>query len=296
MLFAMAAEGDSGQRGDTGLTVTMVCGLAACAIALAAIAHHVLQRPDPAPADTVRIGEHTIEARLPPRIFPLDDVAPLPPIHEIDGGNARRAAFIDYLAPIVAAVNDEIRQRRAAVILAARRLRAGATLDAQARGWLDRMAQHYRVRDGTLDQRIGELRQRIDIIPVELAIAQGAIESAWGTSRFARQGNNIFGKWCFEPGCGIVPARRPANANYEVESYDDVADSIRDYIHHLNSHPNYRHLRERRAAARARGRRPDGIELAAGLETYSAKGREYVASVRGVIRRNELRTTAARLE
>jgi len=155
-------------------------------------------------------------------------------------------------------INREVEKRREALFALEEQLESGQSLNQEALNWLGRMTDRYRVDADEPDQQVAALKRRIDIIPVPLALAQGALESAWGTSRFARQGNNIFGKWCFTKGCGIVPAQRRANATHEVASYDDVADAVRDYIHHLNSHPVYEPLRERRAQARQAGRSPGG--------------------------------------
>ena len=225
---------------------------------------------------------------VPPRIEPDSEPEPMPAFHEIPAGPQRKEAFFSYLAPIVADINREVERRRDALLALEQKLKAGKPLDEEAQEWLSRMVKRYRVDADEPGQQVDALRARIDIIPVPLALAQGALESAWGTSRFARQGNNIFGKWCFTEGCGIVPARRRADATHEVASYDSVADAVRDYIHHLNSHPVYEPLRERRAQARRKGRQPRGTDLAAGLEKYSAKGEGYVTLVRQIINGNNL--------
>lgn len=225
---------------------------------------------------------------IPPRIEPDAGAQSMPAFHEMPAGPQRKEAFFDYLAPIVRDINREVGKRRDALLALEQQLEAGKPLGQDARDWLARMADRYRVGGDKPEQQVAALKSRIDIIPIPLALAQGALESAWGTSRFARQGNNIFGKWCFTKGCGIVPARRRADATHEVASYEDVADAVRDYIHHLNSHPVYEPLRERRAQARREGRLPEGTDLAAGLEKYSAKGKGYVRLVRQVINGNNL--------
>jgi Bax protein len=127
---------------------------------------------------------------------------------------------------------------------------------------------------------------RIDKIPVSLALIQAAKESAWGTSYFARKGNNLFGHWCFEKGCGIVPRSRPPGANHEVRSFDDVSDSVSAYLLNLNSHPAYAKLRLARYRMRLAGKKPDARLMAAGLRRYSAVGEKYVETVREMIRGN----------
>lgn len=244
-----------------------------------------------APADepaSVEVGRHTVTVTVPPELEPRYRAPILPPLLQAEAGPQRKAMFLEYLAPIVREVNQEVRQRRGALLRVEAWLDAGRELDPAVTDWLDAMSRRYRVKATDPAGRIAELKKRVDVIPVSLALAQGALESAWGTSRFARMGNNIFGKWCFTEGCGIVPARRAVGATHEVAAYQDAAGAVRDYIHHLNSHPIYAELRTRRAAARAAGQVPNGADLAAGLDRYSAKGEEYVRIIRGVIRTNEL--------
>jgi Bax protein len=227
-------------------------------------------------------------ASVPPELTPRAMAPPLPPLKDLSAGPERKEAFIDYLSPVVVDVNREVRRRRAALFLIEERLAQGKPLSPEAGQWLDEMVLRYRVQAGDPAEAVQALKARIDIIPVSLALAQAALESNWGTSRFARQANNLFGKWCFTPGCGIVPARRSENATHEVEAYDNVANSVRAYIHHLNSHPVYEPLRERRAEAREKQTLPEGSHLAGGLQHYSARGEVYVDSLRRVIRVNQL--------
>jgi Bax protein len=132
------------------------------------------------------------------------------------------------------------------------------------------------------------LLQRVDVVPVSLVLAQAAKESAWGRSRFAREGNNLFGEWCFTAGCGMVPRRRESGKTHEVETFPSVRAAVASYIHNLNSHPSYRMLRSIRASLREAGKPLNGLALARGLEAYSAQGSDYVASVRDIIRKNRL--------
>ncbi len=260
-------------------------GVAAVALVVLLASAYDNARQDADAAGTVaRVDEPAV----PPELVPVVASEPLPPLHEAPTNTERRDRFIAYLAPIVSEVNDNVRKRRAAVLTVEQRLERTGELAPEEAAWVDAMVERYRVDATTTADQIGGLKHRIDIVPVSLAVAQAGIESAWGTSRFAREGNNLFGKWCFSPGCGIVPARRPPTATYEVEAYDDVAGSVRSYIHHLNSHPIYEIMRERRAEARAEQRPPMGADLAAGLEFYSAKGYEYVEIIRHVIHTNEL--------
>lgn len=204
----------------------------------------------------------------------------------------RKQAFIAVLRPVIRAENRRILRSRQRLLGLLRELRAGGSIAKKDRQWLTQQAALYRVAADEPLARAEALQTRIDIIPVDLALAQAALESGWGSSRFAREGNNLFGEWCFEPGCGIVPLARPAGRTYEVKAFQGVGGSVRSYMHHLNAHPAYEPMRRIRAAARTAGRRPDGYEMAGGLVRYAAIGEEYVARVRGVIDRYELGAAA----
>ncbi|MDX8391959.1 MAG: glucosaminidase domain-containing protein [Mariprofundaceae bacterium] len=131
------------------------------------------------------------------------------------------------------------------------------------------------------------LLKRVDAVPLELALAQAANESAWGTSRFARLGNNFFGQWCYTKDCGIVPARRNAGASHEVRVFASAGESVRAYIHNLNTTKAYRSLRRLRLHLRRSGQALDARLLAGGLSAYSERGAAYVKSIRTMIRVNQ---------
>jgi len=212
----------------------------------------------------------------------------LPDFRVLEDTSERKEAFIEFLRPVVAHENRRIRQQREKLLGILDDLEDGGEAAPHESAWLAKQADLYRVdADGDL-ARARALARKIDIVPPSLALAQAALESAWGTSRFARQGNNLFGQWCFTIGCGIVPRRRPEDATYEVQAFDTIAESVRTYMQNLNSHPAYAPLRRIRAQAREAGREPIGLELAAGLVNYAAIGEEYVHHIRGVIRRNDL--------
>lgn len=134
-----------------------------------------------------------------------------------------------------------------------------------------------------------ELIRRVDVIPTSLVLAQAANESAWGTSRFAREGNNIFGQWCFDEGCGLVPNRRGEDASHEVRAFASVEAAVRAYFRNLNTHPSYEDLRTLRASMRMQGLPLNSMVLARGLTRYSERGMDYVLELQDMIRINELR-------
>lgn len=136
-----------------------------------------------------------------------------------------------------------------------------------------------------------ELEVRVDEVPVSLVLAQAANESGWGTSRFAHEGNALFGQWSFG-GSGMLPeAQRASLGDYRVAAFETPLLSVIAYMRNLNTHAAYAPLRELRAQARAAGRPLSGYELAGGLERYSERGQEYVEEIRSMIDTNRLRET-----
>ena len=216
-----------------------------------------------------------------------DDNPPIWPLPE-DDTEARKARLVNLLLPAIQANNLELLDKRARLEALHRDIRAGKPLSRRDRAWLEELSQRYRldIPEPLDDQWSRILLRRIDIVPADLALAQGALESAWGTSRFAEEGNNYFGHWCFVKGCGLVPLNRPAGARHEVARFSSAAESVRRYMHNLNSHPRYTELRLIREQARQRQQPFTGSDLAAGLEGYSELGDEYIGMVRSLIRQN----------
>ncbi len=112
------------------------------------------------------------------------------------------------------------------------------------------------------------------------------MESAWGTSRFAREGRNYFGQWCFKEGCGLVPLKRNKNASHEVRRFNSAQESVRAYLHNLNTNRAYREFRELRYNLRVEKSPLDADILAEGLSRYSEKGMRYVRNLRMLMRDN----------
>jgi Bax protein len=204
----------------------------------------------------------------------------------------KKRAFIAYLLPRVEAENQRLAAVRAELAPLIQRALSGERLAEREEARLQALAERYRVDQDAVAAHdadaLARLLRRVDTIPASLALAQAALESAWGTSRFARDANNYFGQWCFVEGCGLVPARRNSGATHEVRAFDTTLESVQAYMLNLNSHPAYAELREIRAELREDDESPDGAALAAGLEDYSARGEDYIEEIRAVIRVNEL--------
>lgn len=194
---------------------------------------------------------------------------------------AGRAHFVRELVPVIEQENQRIALQRARLAYLLEREDAGGKLDDSQLEWIQDLGRKYKI-----DFGLGEhadfrelLFKRVDTVPVSLALAQAINESAWGTSRFAREGNNLFGQWCFEPGCGIVPAQRGEGLTHEVKKFDSLAESVRSYLYNLNTNQAYQDFRKQRAVARAQNKPLEGLVLARGLKTYSARGNAYVQSL-----------------
>ncbi|OED40804.1 hypothetical protein ACH42_15660 [Endozoicomonas sp. (ex Bugula neritina AB1)] len=198
----------------------------------------------------------------------------------------KKAAFFQFMTPLIERENERILATRERVVL----LSVKSKLNEDEQRWLLDIADHYRMKNvkNTDPAFFEELLSRVDLIPLSLALVQSANESAWGTSRFARQGNNFFGQWCFDPGCGIVPGSRPAGERYEVRKFDDVTDSVRSYMRNLNSHFKYDGMRELRQKRRQNNEAITGPILAQGLYSYSIRGIDYVEELVSMIASNDL--------
>jgi Bax protein len=214
-----------------------------------------------------------------------------PPIWPIpkDSTQARKARLVNLLLPAIQHNNRQLLEKRERLEQLHEKISSAQNLAADEQSWLEEQSQQYRL---DIPESLNKswsriLLRRLDIVPADLALAQGALESAWGTSRFAKEGNNYFGHWCFVPGCGLVPKGRVKGARHEVARFSSAKESVRRYMLNLNSHPRYAELRLIREQARQAGNSPNGSDLAAGLEGYSELSEEYIERVRSLIRQND---------
>lgn len=214
---------------------------------------------------------------------------PLPDFGALDVPT-KKQTFFAYLQPKIDAANETIAKDRL-------RLQAlNADLPTRPPSWRQRRfiaalaADYDIVIDDPADYLAAStaLLRRVDIIPPALVLIQAAKESGWGTSKFAVQGNNLFGQQCFVAGCGFVPTARLAGRSHEVARFDSVDEAVAAYLHNLNTHPRYQRLREIRATQRANNEELTGSMLADGLLAYSERGADYVVEVKYMIRQNNL--------
>lgn len=210
-----------------------------------------------------------------------------PNFAEITDVKARKKAFFNFLKPFVDEKNQLILQDR-------KRLKSLMSnkrqLTANEVKWISSLRKSLKleVKESYSKSDINTLLHRLDIIPVSLVLAQAANESAWGTSRFATQGNNYFGQWCFSKGCGLVPESRDDDADHEVRKFHNARESVFAYIDNLNRNAAYKSLRATRQSLREKQESISGLALAEGLLSYSQRGEEYVDEIKGLIEYNKL--------
>lgn len=215
---------------------------------------------------------------------PLPDTATLPDFSAMSIVAEKKEAFFTFMKPLIDAENNAILALRQRLL----QLHGAKACNPDELAWLAELAEAYKLAPfspGAAEDREA-LLTRVDIIPLSLAMAQAANESAWGTSRFAREGNNLFGQWVFGKGKGMVPKNRTDGASHEVARFATVAASVRSYLHNLNTLWAYEPLRELRREQRARGEEPDGETLAMGLTRYSSRGEDYIREIQQLIRIN----------
>ncbi len=204
---------------------------------------------------------------------------------------AEQKQFIAEFLPKIRYENDLIRNDRKNVIEYLEDLHKSKDLSSKEKENLNSILQNYDMKpiqwnvkkeSGRMVQRIDSLLYRVDIIPIKLVMAQAIIESGWGTSRFATEGNNYFGIHCFTKGCGMKPVGDP-HSNFEVKVFSSVHDAIKTYLHILNTGYAYKNLRKIRANLRKQEEKPDPLELAKGLGQYSQIGDKYASIIGNVI-------------
>lgn len=217
-----------------------------------------------------------------PRVFLASLPQDLVNVREIKD---RKAIFFQTVLPLILQVNEEILADRKRLWSLRYRSRMGETLSAQDRLWLAMMAERYETSRGD----IGALLRRVDVIPPSLALAQAAEESGWGTSRFSREGNAIFGEWTFSEDRSLTPKDRKNGKLHRIRSFPSLLDSVRAYARNLNTHRAYRELRLFRASLRRHGAPLDGGVLARHLTSYSERGEKYVDTLQIIMDSNELR-------
>ena len=246
---------------------------------------------DDLPSDTVRLSASTIEQLFKETDYNLKDVRKtklvkpvklslLPnEMKMIESTEKRKNLFIQIILPLIIEENNRIKLNRKKLFSI---LNKNHNSNAEKK-WLNEKFKQY----GVLNKDLSTLKVRMDTVPVSLAIAQAAKETGWGTSRFALEGNALFGQWTWS-GEGIKPADADHNATHKVMKFKILKSSIRAYQRNLNTHSGYKEFRMARAALRDNRRNLDGLILATYLNKYAETGTEYVKIIKQIIKQNNL--------
>ena len=190
-----------------------------------------------------------------------------------------RDLFIKILLPLILDENEKITQDRKKLF----KILSKNFNTVGERVWLKRRFKEYKIDD----QDLTKLKMRMDIIPVSIALAQAANESGWGTSRFALEGNALFGQWTWSKK-GISPKNKDPNKSHKILQFQILKASVRAYKNNLNTHNAYREFREVRAQLRQENKQIIGLDLTQYLKAYAAIGEKYVAILDDIIERNSL--------
>jgi len=201
----------------------------------------------------------------------------------IQDAKLRKEVFIRTVLPLVLEANALVERDRSRLLALKAEADEGHILSKRDRNWLSRIMRDYKVT--ALDWNL--LLRRVDTVPPSLAIAQAANESAWGTSRFAQEGNALFGQWVWSDN-GMIPSERGEDETHSVRRFPTPLASVMAYLRNLNTHPSYRRFRLLRDEIRGMDEQHPGYLLAGTLDGYSTRRDAYVEELRQIIRVNNL--------
>ncbi|MCL1123754.1 glucosaminidase domain-containing protein [Shewanella surugensis] len=200
----------------------------------------------------------------------------------------KKRAFFRYLNPLVHQQNAIISDERQFLFSIRTELAQGRTLTTAEEFRLNQITEKYQYTLRSLNQQtLNALLIRVDIIPDPLVLIQAAKESGWGSSRFAREGFNFFGQWCYKKGCGLVPRSRSQGLSHEVAVFSSVEASVAAYMRNLNSNAAYSLFRKIRADLREKGETPIADQLVYGLINYSERQQAYINELLSLLRHNK---------
>jgi Bax protein len=190
----------------------------------------------------------------------------------------KKETFLKILLPLVVAENEKIEQDKKYLTKILQQ-----NEKPENKKWINKKYKNYKVSN----RNINELREKMDIIPISIALAQAAKESGWGTSRFALEGNAIFGQWTWK-GDGIEPLEKSVDQNHKILKFPLLRASVKAYITNLNTHNGYKDFRKKRFELREQNKPLRGKELIDELDNYAQTGKEYTKVLRQIIEQNDL--------
>ena len=242
--------------------------------------------------DTVRLNASTIKQLFEDTDYSLKDVREkklvkpvaltlLPAeIKMIENSKQRKEFFIQIVLPLILQENNNIKLDRKRLFGIINKSN-NTNLEKK---WLQKKYKQY----GVSSKDLSTLKIRMDEIPVSLAIAQAAKETGWGTSRFAQEGNALFGQWTWS-GEGLKPKDADKNQGHKVMKFNVLQASVRAYQRNLNTHSSYKNLRKARAELRDNGKALDSLVLVKYLNEYAETGEKYVEVLTQIIKQNNLK-------
>ena len=201
-------------------------------------------------------------------------------LKEIQNTKKRKDLFIQIVLPLILEENNKI-------LLDRKKLFAILNKNNNSNSdnnWLNKKFKQY----GVSSKDLPTLKRRMDIIPPSMAIAQAAKETGWGTSRFALEGNALFGQWTYTDK-GIKPAAADAGTTHKVMMFNVLKSSVRAYTRNLNTHQSYKKMRYVRAIQRDNDTKLDSLELVDYLDNYAETGKEYTVILKKIIEQNNLK-------
>ena len=246
---------------------------------------------DELPTDTVRLSASTIKELFKSTNYNLQDVRKnklvkpvslslLPQeIKKIENVKKRKDLFIQIILPLIIKENNYIKLDRKKLFTILNKSKNSR----KEKNWLKSKFKQY----GVVNKDVSTLKIRMDEIPTSMAIAQAAKETGWGTSRFAQEGNALFGQWTWS-GEGIKPAAADNKTTHKVMKFKVLQASVKAYQRNLNTHSSYREFRSARAELRDEGKELDSLILSEYLDKYAETGKEYVKILQQIIRQNKL--------
>ncbi len=218
----------------------------------------------------------------------LSLITTVPDLSACSNVREKKEEFFGFLRPVVEAENARIVDQREKLLELHNKSGSGGNLSTGEFRWLQEISAQYEAGDPAPHRESWWrlMTRRMDIIPTPLALVQAAMESGWGTSRFAREGNNLFGQWCFNRNRGLIPRRRKPGSNHLVATFPTVNESVRSYMRNLNTNAAYREFRALRAERREKDNLTNGYQLAGLLHNYSERRDEYVQKLQMIMRVN----------
>jgi len=201
----------------------------------------------------------------------------------------KKKLFIHFMLPLIIEEQKYIRQKQE---LAQLMLSNTTELtEPNVIDWFKRITKEYKIKDTlSFAEKKKQLLNRLDELPTSLILAQAAIESGWGTSRFAIEGNSLFGEWTYNNKNSLTPKQRSEGKSHQIKAFPTLQASIHSYMRNINRNPAYRELRAMRMEMRHNNQQLDASRLATGLHRYSQKGEEYVKMVQALLNSSEFRT------